>query len=421
MTTTTEAAPSAAPGPLVVFGYRDFRNYAAAAALITSAVQMQSPAVGWQVYEVHHRKVDLGWVGLAQFLPAFGLSLVTGHVADRFDRRRVLAMCIGGFVVASAMFAALARHVGGSLFGVYAVLVFFGVARAFSGPVTTALLPMLVPREYLARAIAWRSSQWQVCVIVGPPIGGLIYAVAGGPTAVYVASGLLQLCAIALVWSLRAQGEPRPRASASVATLFEGVRYVLEHSVILGSISLDLFAVLLGGATALLPAVASDVLHVGTLGLGALRAAPAVGAAFVAIVLAVRPLNRKAGPRMLWAVVVFGVATIVFGTSRSFVLSLVALAVLGAADMVSVVVRQALVQLATPDAMRGRVGAVNQVFVGASNELGEFESGLTAEWWGTVPAIVAGGIGTLLVVALWAWRFPALREVDQLDGAVAKD
>ena len=297
---------------------------------------------------------------------------------------------------------------------IYAVLVGVGIARAFQGPASQSLLPSLVPVDHFGNAVAWSTSLWQTAMVLGPTLGGLAYAAFGGPSPVYAMAAGCSLGASVLVATMhpiapRGRREPTTRAS-----LFAGVRYVWTNQIVLGAISLDLFAVLLGGATALLPIYARDILDLGPWALGVLRSAPAAGAAVTGVALALRPLERRAGAKMFACVALFGAATIAFGLSRSFALSLAALVAVGASDMVSVYVRSALVQLATPDVMRGRVSAVNMVFIGASNELGEFESGLTAQWLGAVPSVVLGGVGTLLVVALWAWRFPKLRRVDEL-------
>jgi MFS family permease len=377
-------------------------------------VQMQSVAVGWQIYAATGRPLDLAWVGLAQFLPAAGLSLITGHVADRFDRRRILISCQAA--LASLSFALfVATRAGTGVGPIYAVLVGVGVARAFIGPATQSMLPTLVPVEHFGNAVAWSASFFQVATVVGPMLGGILYGLAGGAGAVYAVSGACLVVALTLVAAMSETRAGAPRAATNRASVLAGVRYVRGNPIVLGAISLDLFAVLLGGATALLPVYARDILRLGPWALGALRSAPAAGAAVVAVTLARWPIQRRAGSKMLICVAIFGAATIVFGLSRSFALSLAALVVAGAADMVSVFVRSTLVQLATPEAMRGRVSAVNMVFIGASNELGEFESGLMAQWLGTVPSVVVGGIGTLAVVALWAWRFPKLAGVDRIE------
>jgi MFS family permease len=404
--------------PASPFFHREFRLWAAARVLGSVALQIQSVAIGWQVYAITGRPLDLAFVGLAQFLPAFLLSLPGGHLADRVERRRILAGCYAALVALALGLAAATRLHAGQLAAIYTLLAGVGAVRAFVAPAGQSILPGLVPPAAFARAVAWQSTLWQGAIIAGPMLGGVLYAAFGGAAGVYTVAAACATAALVLVASMRriATAPPQP---ATLESLLAGVRFVWRSPLVLGSISLDLFAVLLGGATALLPVFARDVLHLGPWALGALRAAPGVGATGVGVFLSFRPLRRRAGARMLACVAIFGVATVVFGLSRSFWLSLVALSVAGAADMVSVVVRSSLVQLATPDPMRGRVSAVNSVFIGASNELGELESGLTAQLWGAVPAVVAGGLGTLLVVAVWAVRFPALRGVDRLDASLS--
>jgi MFS family permease len=374
---------------------------------------MQSVAIGWQVYSISRDPLQLGWVGLAQFLPMIALALLTGHVADRVERRRILVVCLFLFALVSGALALLSLAVP-RLPVLYALLVVLGTGRAFYGPAASALLPKLVPREDFPNAVAWSSTVWQVATVGGPALGGFVYG-AFGPATVYASTAFLALASSLLVTRLSVRGASAADAAPGLGTLLAGLSYVWRVKVILGSISLDLFAVLFGGAVALLPALARDVLSVGPLGLGILRGAPAVGAALMAMTLAYRPLRRRAGVVMLASVAAYGVGTIVLGVSESFLLSVAALVALGAADMVSVYVRQNVVQVGTPDAMRGRVSAVNLVFIGASNELGEFESGVTAAWLGLVPAIVAGGIGTVVVVVIASFLFPALRRVDRLD------
>ncbi|HSC99050.1 MAG TPA: MFS transporter [Casimicrobiaceae bacterium] len=378
------------------------------------AHQMLAVGVGWQMYALTGSALDLGLVGLAQFVPAFFLVLVAGHAADHFDRRRVLQACMVvealaalGLCIGSA-YSLLTAHL------IFALIFVVGVARAFQMPTMQALLPALVPVSLLSRAIAANASASQAAIIAGPAIGGVIYV--AGPAAVYGASTVLFLLT---GWTIHAI---KPRQAAVVTTratgltsVLDGIRFIRRRPAVLGAISLDLFAVLLGGATALLPIYARDILHTGPWGLGLLRSSTAVGALGMALWLARYPLGANVGRRMFAAVAVFGIATIVFGISHSFPLSLVALIVLGAADMISVVVRQSLVQLETPDHMRGRVSAVNSLFFGASNQLGEFESGITAAWLGVVPSVVVGGIGTLVVVVLWMRLFPALVNVDRLE------
>ncbi len=409
---TSERAPWAA-----AFGYRDFKLFQAARLLSILGMQMQSVAIGWQIYSMTGRPMSLAWVGLAQFFPAVGLSLVTGHTADRVERRKILLVCHVAMAALSVALFWTTRVSANQTSAIYLVLVGVGVARAFLGPANQSILPTLVPSEHFGNAVAWGSSFWQVAMVLGPTAGGLLYAALGGAAGVYALAAACSLGACGLVAAIETRMAPAARSPVTLSSLLAGVRYVRSNPIVFGAISLDLFAVLLGGATALLPVYARDILHLGPWALGALRSAPAVGAAATAFALAVRPIEKGAGVKMFAGVAVFGAATIVFGLSRSFALSLVALAVLGASDMVSVFVRSALVQLATPDAMRGRVSAVNMVFIGASNELGEFESGLTAQWLGTVPAVVVGGLGTLVVVAMCAWQFPALRRVNQLKDA----
>jgi MFS family permease len=409
--------------PLSAFQHRDFRFYQAARFLATVGLQMQSVAVGWQVYEITHNTLDLGFVGLAQFAPAFLLSLVTGHAADRFDRRRLVVGCYFGIALCEGLLFWLAHTGYSQVAGIYAVLVLLGATRAFTGPASQAFMPSLVPVEHFGNAVAWSSSIWQTATVLGPAAGGLVYGAAfrfigpaHGADAVYAGSTILMLVATGLLAAVRTRIVRRDNRGSSWERVVAGVRYVFEKKIILGAISLDLFAVLLGGAVALLPVYAKDVLHTGPWGLGFLRSAPAFGAAVMAVTLAYRPLQGKAGRTMFTCVAIFGLGTIVFGVSRNFGLSLVALVVIGAADMVSVVIRQTLVQLSTPDEMRGRVAAVNLVFVGASNELGEFESGATATLFGSATtAVIAGGIGTLVVVGLWSVLFPSLRKIDRLD------
>jgi MFS family permease len=375
------------------------------------ALQMQSVAVGWDVYAATHRPLDLGFVGLAQFAPALLLSLVAGHTADRFDRKRILAVCYVGIGLLAAGLFFLEPTAG--VAPLYALLVLLGCARAFAAPAGQAFLPDLVPKEELARVVAQGSSVFQVGLVIGPALGGVAYGAIGRRT--YLVCAVLALAAAVLVSLIRAPRAKRAPPSARAAALFAGVRYVRENKVVLGAISLDLFAVLLSGAVALLPIFARDILMAGPWGLGALRSAPAIGAALTGLALARFPIRRSAGKVMLVCVAIFGLATILFGLSRSLALSLVALAVTGAADMVSMVVRGTLVQLATPEEMRGRVSAVNAVFIGASNELGELESGLTAAWLGVVPSVVLGGVGTIVVTAIWALAFRDLARVDRLE------
>ena len=401
------------------FAYRDFNLYGAARILVILGGQMQSVAVDWQVYALTGRPLDLAWVGLALFLPAVGLALVTGHAADRFERRRILMACNSALAAMCLALFLLARTHHPHVLAIYSVLIGVGTARAFQGPANQAMLPTLVRPEHFGNAVAWGSSFWQFATIAGPTLGGIVYASTGGAAFVYATSAVLSLVAAVLLAFIQPHPQQRRAPPTDLHSLLAGVRYIASSPIVLGATSLDLFAVLLGGATALLPAYARDILHLGPWALGLLRSAPAIGGGAMGIALALRPLGRHVGRTMFLCVALFGLGTIVFGESRNFILSLGALVVLGAADMVSVCVRAALVQLSTPDAMRGRVSAINMLFIGASNELGEFESGVTAQWFGVVPAVVLGGFGTLLVVALWAWLFPALRDVDRLGDVAA--
>jgi MFS family permease len=387
---------------------------------------MQSVAVGWQVYEITKSPLDLGYVGLAQFAPPFILFLFAGHAVDRFDRRKLLMGCYAGYGMCSALLLAISWQAPHSVHLIYIVLVLLGVVRSFSFPVSRAILPHLVPEEHFLNAVAWNSSTFQIATIAGPAVGGIAYALFHGPDAVYAIAVAVSIISVALTLRIRLIPESPEKSLAastarkepiSVRTVLAGFHFIWVKKLILGSISLDMFAVLLGGAVALLPIYAREILHTGPWGLGLLRSAPGVGAALTAIVVAHYPIRRRAGLAMLLAVAGFGIFTIVFGLSHSIILSLIALFLTGAADMVSVIIRATLVQVATPDSMRGRVNAVDMLFIGVSNELGEFESGLTAHWFGTVPAVVIGGVGTLVVIATWAWLFPELRKADQLTAA----
>ncbi len=399
--------------PDSVFRHRAFALYWGARVAAMMAYQMLAVAVGWQIYALTDSALALGFVGLAQFLPSIVLVLVVGHVADRYDRRNVVRVCQG---VEAACAVALAA---GSFVGwisppvIFVTVVIVGAARAFQNPAMQALLPALVPSTELPRAVASYASATQTAIIAGPALGGLLYVL--GPTTVYSVCAALYAVAALLMSAIHVDHRPPRREAASFATLTAGIRFIRGKPVMLGAISLDLFAVFLGGATALLPIYARDILQTGPAGLGALRSAAAIGALATALWLARRPLGPRAGRTMSVCVAIFGAATIVFGLSTVFALSFAALLVMGAADMVSVVIRSSLVQLSTPDDMRGRVSAVNAMFIGASNQLGEFESGLTAAWFGAVPAVVLGGVGTLLVVALWQRLFPELARFDRLD------
>ena len=396
------------------FAYPNFRLFMAARFLVVASTEMQAVAVAWQVYGLTHRPLDLGLVGLAQFLPGLFLFLLAGHTADRFPRQRILAVCFGGFAACSLGFAALTIAGARDVWLIYLVLLANGCVRVFNGPAGQSLAPLLVAEADFQNAVAWNATVFTGSTILGPMIGGLLYGFTGTPLPVYLSAAAAYATALFLVGLIRITEQPKPRGVQSLGTVLEGLRYIGRNRLLLGAILLDLFAVLLGGAVALLPAYANDILKIGAKGLGLLRSAPGAGAMIMAAVVAHRPISRRAGALMLWGVAGFGVFTIVFGLSRNVVLSVIALALVGACDMVSVVVRQTMIQLGTPDQMRGRVSAANVIFICASNEVGQFESGLTAQWLGTVPAVVAGGVGTLLVVAAWIGLFPALRRVDEL-------
>ena len=376
--------------------------------------------IGWQVYDIARasRGVEdaawlLGMIGLAQFLPLFGLALVVGVIADRVDRRYIARAALALEVACAAALGSLAFMGRMDLPALFVVAVLLGVARAFVGPALAALGPNLVPRAILPQAIALNSISWQSGAVLGPPLGAFLYAVA--PHVPYVVAAVLFVGALLCLFGIGPVPRPAPAAVSPWRSLTEGIAYVRQNRIVLGAISLDLFAVLLGGATAMLPVYARDVLHVGVEGLGPLRAAPAVGAVVMALWLAVRPLRRHVGPIMFISVGVFGLCTIVFGLSTSYPLSLAALVVLGAADAISVFVRGSLIQLHTPDDMRGRVSSVSGLFISASNELGEFESGVGARYLGAVPSVVAGGIGAIIVTILWARGFPQLRQADRFE------
>ena len=406
------ANPESPTAGRVAFTYPGFSYYLLVRFFIVTSLQMQSVAVGWQVYEITKRPLDLGLVGLAQFLPGIFLFLVAGHLADRFDRRRILLNCYGGMAACSGLLLVLAFVASRSVYPIYLVLVLLGIVRTINWPASRAILPQLVPDEHLHNAIAWNSIAFQSATIIGPALGGVLYAFSRGPNLVYAFSVVSAAVAIVSFFKIKLRPKDRPREETSTKTVLAGLHYIWKKKVVLGSISLDLFAVLLGGAVALLPVYAKEILKTGPWGLGLLRSAPGVGAGFMAILLAYRPLKRRVGVTMLWAVAAFGVFTIVFGLVHNLIVSLIALLLTGATDMISVVIRATLVQLSTPDEMRGRVNAVDMLFIGASNEFGEFESGFTAQWLGTVRAVVLGGIGTLLVIALWTWLFPDLRRAE---------
>jgi MFS family permease len=392
--------------PAKLFGNPAFTRFWMARSASGFAYHMTAVAIGWQVYGLTGDVLDLGLVGLVEFLPQFLLTLVVGQVADRVDRRRIAGVCqclqalTLGLLVAGSLGHWLGR------LGIFTCVGLIGAVRAFETPSLQALLPQLVPAEELPRMLAWSSSVWKTAMILGPALGGVL-SIAGSAVAYGVGAGCFLLAAAMVAIIPRPARRP-DRAPATWNAALDGLRFIRKRPVILGAISLDLFSVLLGGATALLPVYARDILATGAWGLGVMRAAPSVGALGMSLYLTRFPLGSAVGRKMFAAVAVFGLCTIVFGLSRSFPLSVAALAGLGASDMVSIVIRASLIQLDTPDALRGRVSAVNAVFIGTSNQLGEFESGLTAAWFGAVGSVVVGGVGTLAVVALWMLLFPQL-------------
>ncbi|HEX6770583.1 MAG TPA: MFS transporter [Acidobacteriaceae bacterium] len=408
------------------FAFRDFRLYQIARALVIMGAEAQAVAVAWQVYLITHRAIDLGYTGLALFLPGLIFMLPAGHTADRFDRRVVILVCYSLQTVCTFTLFLFAFHGLRHILPIYTILFFIGTGRAFSGPASSALVPHLVPAEHFVNAVTWGATVFQIANIAGPAIGGLLFTLPlahwgmprlSGAALVFLFTLFTLAGFLTLIGMLSVRPGRMEHRSTTFDLLLEGLRYVWRAKLLLGSVSLDLFVVLLGGAVALMPIFAENILHTGARGLGILRAAPAAGALTVSILLSFRPIRQRAGRLMFICVGIFGVATVVFGLSRTLWLSLIALVILGAADMVSVVIRSSLLQLATPPSMRGRVSAVNSLFVGASNELGEYESGLTAQWWGPVRAVVLGGIGSLMVTGLWTVLFPALRNADALTAA----
>jgi MFS family permease len=412
------------------FGFRDFRRYQLARVTAILGAEAQAVAVAWQVYSMTHRALDLGYVGLALFLPGLLFILPAGHVADRFDRRQVILVCYSLQVVCTLALLLLTRAGLHSVFPIYLVLFFVGSARAFSGPASSALVPHLIPEEHFVNAVTWGGAIWQFSNITGPALGGLLFTL---PLTHFVPDTSLEGAGIVYVFNLGALGwflvlvaslHARPgrmeHKAASLKVVMAGFQYMMRSSMLLGASSLDLFVVLLGGSAALMPIFAHEILHQGPRGLGLLRAAPAAGALVMSLVMARFPFRRRAGMRLFVCVAIFGAATVVFGLSHNLWLSMAALAVGGAADTISVIIRGSLLQLGTPPEMRGRVSAVNSLFIGASNELGEFESGLTAQWWGAVRATVVGGVGALAVAGVWAALFPGLRQADELSAAALR-
>jgi MFS family permease len=406
--------PAAPHDPYAALRFRDFRLLGIGRFIAVLGEQMIGVAIGWELYERTGSALALGLVGLVQVIPVILLSLPAGHIADRLDRRQIsiaaqvaLALCALGLALLSAT--------QGALVLIYGCLLLIGAARAFSDPATAALLPQTVPPELFTNAATWESSTWQLAAVLGPALGGLVIAVQRSATLVYILNAVAAICCALMLLAIRSRrAAPPPSEEATLSSLAAGARFVWRTKVLMAAITLDLFAVLLGGATALLPIFARDILQVGAAGLGWLRAAPSIGAVLMAMSLAYLPPIRKAGPTLLWAVAGFGAATIVFGLSRSFGLSLAMLGLLGALDNVSVVIRGTLLLTHTPDEMRGRVSAVNSVFIGASNELGGFESGLAAALLNPITAVVAGGVGTILVVTVVALLWPEMRRLGRL-------
>ncbi|MDP9011138.1 MAG: MFS transporter, partial [Pseudomonadota bacterium] len=398
-----------ATGGFAALKHRDFTLYICGRLFSSLAAQMLIVAVGWQVYQITGRVLDLGLIGLSQFLPFLCFSLPAGHAADRYDRGLLISLCLSILLIAALLLLYFAVSGVRSTLPIFAVLGLLGIARAFLSPAAQSFVPNIVPSESLGNAIALNSSLFQMAIIAGPSIGGIVYAhaqsssgVNAGAERVYGAAAALLLLSLTLMLFMKRRPTHAVRGAVSWRSMLEGLNFVWRQKTVLGAISLDLFAVLFGGATALLPAFTREVLHAGPDVFGYLRAAPGVGAALCALWLAFRPVTRHVGVSMFGGVAVFGLAVVVFGLTRHFWVAMIALVCLGAGDMVSVFIRNLLVQLETPDQIRGRVSAVNSVFIGASNELGEFESGFTAAWFGLVPAIVVGGVVTLVVAGLWA-------------------
>lgn len=405
----------------VAWQSKDFRYYSAARLVGIMGAEAQSVGVAWQVYQITHSALALGYTGLALFLPGLFFVLPAGHVADRYDRRGIIIVCNTVQALATALLLWMSLRGIGNIWSVYAVLFLIGTGRCFSGPAASSLVPTLVPKEHFVNAVTWGASIFQIANVTGPMVGGLLFTVGlggaltrfNGAPVVYCFTLVMLLMYITLFVMIHPRGAAEKKGF-TVDTMLAGLRYVAQTRLLLGSISLDLFAVLLGGATSLMPIFAEDILHEGPHGLGLLRAMPSLGALAVSLGLTIRPLKRRAGKIMLACVGMFGAATVVFGLSKLLWLSCVALLFIGATDMVSVVVRSSILQLATPPEMRGRVSSVNWLFLGASNEFGEYESGLTAHWWGAVRAVVIGGVASMAVTGIWSLFFPALRHADKL-------
>jgi MFS family permease len=404
---------------------RDFRFYSIARLVGIMGAEAQAVGVAWQVYEITHSALALGYTGLALFLPGLFFVLPSGHVADRYDRRTIILICYSVQAIATVALLWLALRGAHNILVIYAILFVIGAGRCFSGPAASALIPSLVPEEHFVNAVTWGATIFQIANAVGPMIGGILFTVSlthvfagrfasfNGAPLVYSFTLLGLLLYLAFFSLIKPCGAAEKRGF-TVETILAGLRYVIGTRLLLGSISLDLFAVLLGGAASLMPIFASDVLHAGANGLGLLRSMPSLGALAVSLTLLAFPIKRRAGRTMLICVGLFGVATVVFGLSRNIFLSCIALVIIGASDMISIVVRSSILQLATPPEMRGRVSSISWLFIGVSNELGEFESGLTAHWWGAIRAVVIGGVASMAVTGIWSVFFPALRHADKL-------
>ena len=415
------------------FASRDFCIYQLARCIAVLGQEAQSVAVAWHIYSITHRPLDLGYTGLAIFLPSLLFLVPSGHIADRFDRRRVL-LCTYSIQFLSSLLLLWLAHSNAGVWPIYGALFLIGTGRAFGGPAGTSLIPHLVPEQYFVNAVTWGGAIFQFANVTGPALGGILFTIPVGLLLGHLTSaqwlegaGIVYLFNLAaLLWTLvmltmlRVRPGRMEKRAASLRVVLAGFEYVSRTRMLLGSISLDLFVMLLGGAVALMPIFAHEILHAGPRGLGLLRAAPAAGSVLMSVLLARFPMKRHAGRRLFLAVSIFGAATVAFGFSHWMWLSLVALFVSGAADAVSVIVRGSLVQLATPPEMRGRVSSVNSLFIGASNELGSFESGLTAQWWGAIPATILGGVGALAVAGLWSVFFPEMRNIDELNATALR-
>jgi MFS family permease len=411
---TPDSQPSERHDPYAALRYRDFRLVVAGRFVATLGEMMVSVAIGWELYQRTNSALALGFVGLTLVIPVLLFSLPAGHFADHYNRQHIVVGAQALLLFASLSLAALS-WTQGALPLVYGALFLIGVGSALSSPAASTLIPQTVPPETFEKATTWSSSSWQLAAVIGPALGGAVIALTGGATLVYLLDACGSLVYIVLILLIRAQpATPPAKRETTVRSLAEGLRFLRSSQVLLAAITLDMFAVLLGGATTLLPIFAKDILHVGPVGLGWLRAAPSVGAAVMALLLTHTPPFKRAGRTLLWAVIVFGLATIVFGLSRNFYLSLIALLVLGAADNISVVIRHSLLLLRTPDPMRGRIAAVNGIFISASNELGGFESGLVAWLFTPVISVVLGGVGTIIVVLAVAYFAPEMRRLGAL-------